>query len=502
MLQFLVSKIGVKSGRRIGARCLLVLAQLAFFILPATATTFYVAQNSANPTPPYAGWDTAAANIQDAINAASNGDQVLVTNGLYAAGGLAMSGTLTNRVTLNKALTVQSVNGPWVTIIQGAGATNGPKAVRCAWLTNGAALVGFTLQAGATAMSDPPNNQGGGVWCASSNAMVAKCVIISNTAWSFGGGAYQGRLQNCLVAGNSIGLSGGSGAAYSILSSCTVVNNSMVGAYACFCTNCILYFNGNGNYSAGGNFAYCCTPLAPAGVGNITSPPQLFADGVHLLAGSPCIGAGTNLVTGTDIFGQPWKNPPAIGCSEWFPSPIVTQPHLQLAGSPLGFNVSVAGFAGTAPLSFSWLQNGGPLTDNGHFSGTQTTNLVANGISFADAGSYQVVVSNSFGVVTSSVANVVIHCVAAAGANPVAPYSAWTTAATNIQDAITVALVGEVVLVTNGIYAQGGISMDGVITNRVSLNKALLVESVNGPGQTIIQGSWDPAKTNGPSAVR
>ena len=44
--------------------------------------------------------------------------------------------------------------------------------------------------------------------------------------------------------------------------------------------------------------------------------------------------------------------------------------------------------------------------------------------------------------------------------------------------------------------------MDGVIVNRVSVNKAILVQSVNGPNATIIQGAWDPTSTNGPGAVR
>ena len=52
--------------------------------------------------------------------------------------------------TLDKPLTVISVNGPAVTIIDGGSTTNSPTAVRCACLTNGAVLSGFTLQHGGT----------------------------------------------------------------------------------------------------------------------------------------------------------------------------------------------------------------------------------------------------------------------------------------------------------------------------------------------------------------
>jgi len=466
-----------------------ILAGWTLLGLKAPAATYYVNQNSATPAPPYTNWSMAATNIQDAINAATNNDLVLVTNGVYSAGGLAMAGTLTNRVTLNKPLTVQSVNGPWVTAILGAGATNGPAAVRCAWLTNNAALIGFTLQAGATATSGSLYAQmsGGGVWCASSNAIVANCVIVSNTAYYYGGGAYQGWLQNCLVITNSSANSDGGGAAYAVMTSCTVVGNPGGLAYMDVCTNCIVYsFNVSAGV-VGGTYAYCCVGGKQSGVGNFTNNPQFSADGVHLAVTSPCVGAGTNLVTGTDIFGQPWNNPPSIGCAESQSAPLAGTPQIRLTGNPVGFTAGNVSLFGPPPFYFSWLDNGVPLTNNGHFSGVQTTNLTATGVSFADAGNYQLVVSNAFGAVTSSVAPLVIHCVDVAGANPVAPYLTWATAATNIQNAISIAAAEDVVLVTNGIYAGGGVSMDGVITNSVTVNKALLVESLNGPGSTIIQ---------------
>jgi hypothetical protein len=476
----------------------------------AGAAVYYVNAGNPAPVPPYASWDTAATNIQDAINVTANGDTVLVTNGTYGFGGQIMAGTLLNRVALTNAITVQSVNGPWMTTILGGGETNGAAAVRCAWLTNGATLAGFTLTAGATFKSGDTATleSGGGAWCASSNALVSNCVIVSNTAGYYGAGVYQGAVYNSLIITN--GTASSDDAAYkNILVNCTVVSNgasSIYGVvYPLAMTNCIVYFNGSSgdsNYRLnGGAFSHCCTTPALSGVGNITAAPLLFADGVHLTTNSPCIGAGINVAKGTDIFSQTWSNPPSMGCAEWQPSPEAALPHILLTGVPVGFNISSA-FTGVGACACFWLKDGSTLQDNGHFNGTQTAALTATGVGFADAGAYQIVVSNSFGVVTSAVAQLVVHCVDVNGTNPTAPYTTWAAAATNIQDAITASAAGDVVLVTNGLYATGGKSEDGVITNRVAVDKAILVQSVNGLAVTTIQGAWDPTSTNGPGAIR
>jgi hypothetical protein len=94
------------------SRCFAVpLLLLALSSGKALATTRYVSLASGSPTPPYTSWSTAATNIQDAVDASSPGDEVVVTNGWYSVGGRAILGTMTNRVAVDRPVFLHSING-------------------------------------------------------------------------------------------------------------------------------------------------------------------------------------------------------------------------------------------------------------------------------------------------------------------------------------------------------------------------------------------------------
>ena len=321
----------------------------------------YVATNGAAVWP-YTNWAEAATSIQDAVDAAASNDTVLVSNGVYNTDGRLTPGAISglwSRVVIDRAVTVESVNGPSQTFVVGAShfGTNGPNAVRCAYLSGGGVISGFTLTNGHTRVdtdsSSPKDDHGGGVlvyW----DGTMSNCVILGNSAHRGGGGALLGGgvlahctvagnsadedgggivlawgdmdgavLRNCRIAGNSAGRGGGGAIIYDVgtLENCTLVSNSAgekAGGLHCYCydtisagallRNTVIYFNvapQGSNYWNQGTmpmlYQHCCTaPLSglPPGNVNCTEDDPEFLDAAggdyHLKSYSPCVDAGTN----------------------------------------------------------------------------------------------------------------------------------------------------------------------------------------------------------------
>ncbi len=518
----------------IGFACLALLLATSSL----SAATHYVSLESTNAVPPYTNWATAATNIQQAVDVAATNDVVLVTNGVYAWG-----------VWIERPLKLLSVNGPQFTVINGEGANScvylasDDASVTGFTLTNGYAYMEY-VGAGGGVCSSSTNAfvtdcvivgnsapAGGGAFgCTLYNCTLAGNSAPSSWRWESteGGGAYNCTLYNCTLSGNSACYGGGAsactlynctltgnsatgyycyrpplwrpvyypgyggGASLSTLYNCTLTSNSAdIGGGADCCTlyNCIAYFNATENYDSKCLLDYCCTtPLPDTGVGNIALDPEL-ASASHLSAGSPCRGAGSAAYgTGTDIDGEPWLNPPSIGCDEHHPGGLtgpltveLTADYTNVAvGYPVSFTALIAGRTSASAWDFG---NGVVVSNQPYASHAWTA-----------PGDYRVVLRAYNESLPEGVsANLSVHVVAgviyvtATSTNPQPPYASWSTAATNIQQAVDTALGGVppgawAVVVTNGVYA-GPI----MVTNDIR-SWPVTLRSANGPQFTAIDG--------------
>ena len=128
--------------------------------------------------------------IQSAVDAASGGDFVIVSNGTYH---------LISQIDVNKSLTIQSVSGPENTIVDGI------HSVRCFFLyDHNTVLSGFKITNGNSGSSE-----GGGVFCLGPTPLIVNCAISGNRSDTVGGGSFLGTVSDCTISGNSAGDDGG-----------------------------------------------------------------------------------------------------------------------------------------------------------------------------------------------------------------------------------------------------------------------------------------------------
>ena len=252
---------------------------------PGGSPVHYVWGDSPSPAWPYASWETAAHDIQTAVDAAEAGETVSVTNGIY---------TPSAEITVSKTLTIESVNGPDVTVIDGQDAR------RCFNLgTASCQIRGLTIMRGYASLF------GGGIYCENYSPRVSFCIVSDCHAMQ-GGGMNYGRADNCLFTGNTATSSGG-GMRYVEARNCLIVANSGGGMYDCGAYNCIAWGNSGGNMSFMASVYNSCSPDGVThGVnGNITSNPYFVNFGAgdyHLQPYSPCADGGSNayMPTGVD----------------------------------------------------------------------------------------------------------------------------------------------------------------------------------------------------------
>src|SRR5216683_2786280 len=155
---------------------IVAMALLGFSAPPVAATGTTIRVPADKPT------------IQAAIDAASNGDTVFVSDGTYKE----------NINFEGKAVTLTSVNGAATTIIDGGGSDCGVKFVTNEGLDS--VLAGFTIRNGFGSFFCGFN--AGGVWIFNSSPTITNNTIIGNT--SCGGAGIGIKFGSPLVQGNVI----------------------------------------------------------------------------------------------------------------------------------------------------------------------------------------------------------------------------------------------------------------------------------------------------------
>lgn len=488
----------------------------------ALAADWFVATNG-NDAAEGTNWATAKLTIQAAIDAAAANDRVWVSNGVYAAGGgRAGAGTWLNRVAIDKPVVVESVAGPATTFIVGDG-------MRGVYVTNGAVLSGFTVANGTTQggmcgmpETDNPDHYGGGVLCGD-GAVVNNCILTGNWACYAGGGSSGGILNDCILSGNRCDYAGG-GSHNGTLNDCVLTNNSSLewggaGAWHGTLNRCVLTDNRGGNAGGGaceatlngcivkhnradslGGGAYgstlnnclltgnTCSLNGGGSHGGTLINCTVVSNAVYEEWGDSSRGGGSyggaldncvvygNTSGGTDpnwsggTFSNSCTTPMPTGSGN-----IASDPLFVDAGAGnyrLGTNSPCINGGDNA-----WVQGDVDLDGNPRIAFGADLGRV-------DMGAYEFLSKAWYAETGGSDA--------AAGTN-------WATAKATIQAAIDETVLSDMVWVSNGVYATGGRTVGpGALTNRVAIDRPIVVRSVNGPEATVIQG----AGPSGAASVR
>ena len=304
----------VTAARRVFAALLLVLCAATGMQTAHAATINVPAQYAA---------------IQDAVDAASNGDTIVIANGTY-------TGAKNRDINIvGKDLVVRSSGGAskciidcqqagrgfYLGIVTGATRIDGftikngmvsnyggaafiisgnPVFANCAFTGNSAEIFGGAMNGGTATNCVFTNNAtfaSGGGGAGMYGGMAINCAFSNNTTNSsgFGGGMNSGTATNCIFTGNVADYGGGMSGGKAI--HCTFTGNSS-GLDSCTAFNCIIWGNTGASISfSGGTVQYSDVQGGYTGKGNINADPLFVnasAGDFHLTAGSPCINAGSS----------------------------------------------------------------------------------------------------------------------------------------------------------------------------------------------------------------
>lgn len=198
----------------------IVLMILALIRMECLAATHYVVPTNPAAANPFTNWATAGTNIIDVVKAAmtNTGTRLVwITNGTYYP---------TNQIVVTNVMTIRSVNGRDLTILNGGSAGNN----RCVALANGDVFNGLTV-------TNYRINGIDGTIYSVDTVSILNCLITGNRLTNgYGGGVYSVRstggtypkMTNCIVSGNWA-QNGGGGIymqQYSTIAGCVIENNT------------------------------------------------------------------------------------------------------------------------------------------------------------------------------------------------------------------------------------------------------------------------------------
>lgn len=211
-----------------------VSAAICFYPYDGLARTMYVAMPGySGNVPPYTNWSDAATNVQLAVDLATNGDTIVVSNGTYY---------LTNEIRIIKTNLVicGKTGNPADVILDGHNYPGKPVTNRCVYVNGNVIIDGFSITNGrALGQTSTFNGYGGGIHLYDGISTVRNCIVAGNIAFSneatqAGGGGIgisygTNYIEQCDIHNNGVEGRGGGVIFYryteSTMSRCTISNN-------------------------------------------------------------------------------------------------------------------------------------------------------------------------------------------------------------------------------------------------------------------------------------
>ncbi len=293
-----------------------IIFTLCLFLIPAFAFGATIRVPHDQPT------------IQAGIDAANDGDTVLVADGTYKGAGnkdIDFKG---------KAITVRSENGPDASIIdcerEGRGFyfATGEKA--------DSVISGFTVTGGGHVTS------GGGIYCSSASPSIINCKIVGNDINGNGGGVYcssgaSPRIIECIISDNRAGpglgyyVGGGvfcGSSSSPTITNCRIINNGAYRGGGIYISDssptisrCIIYKNiaGLTDMPGTGGGIFCASPSSPKIVNCIIaantaeSGKGMDGYGGGIYTGGDSASSITNCTVSGNIQEPGWSSPGTTG---------------------------------------------------------------------------------------------------------------------------------------------------------------------------------------------